>query len=51
MHQACLRACVFLLADMAEPNDSERLCLELSLRRNRRRRSRQEKKHVFHDLL
>ena len=30
MHQACLRACVFLLADMAKPNDSERLCLELT---------------------
>ena len=37
MHQACLRACVFLLADMAKPNDSERLCLELSCAVNEQR--------------
>ena len=43
MSQACLRACVFLLADMAKPNDSERLCLELTLRRN----ISDAKRHLF----
>lgn len=48
MHQACLRACVFLLADMAKPNDSERLCLELTLRRNL---ADGQEKRVSQDLL